>query len=262
MQREASVITASGQLTAARSARLDQLSHVLLAHARHTSGGVLRVAVTGITASGKSTLAAELVERILALGTPCFRVPVDGFHNPRAIRYRRGRESAEGYYRDAYDYALLTDCVLQPLGPGGDRRYTVRGFDIEADARVEDPRIEAPLGSIGILDASFLLRPELRDTFDYSIFVHTSFEEAESRGVRRDAAALGGEEQARRLYRTRYHEAQRIYLREAQPLKHADALFVNDDPSDPSLFLQHGATRSTPAQTRARSDWATRPRGG
>jgi len=222
----------------ARSARVDDLAKLLMARARHVGDGVLRVAVTGITASGKSTLAGELVERTVALGTPCFRVAVDGFHNPRAVRYRRGRESAEGYYRDAYDYGLLLEHVLRPLGPGGDRRYIERGFDVEADARVEAPRLQAARGSIGIFDASFLLRPEVRDAFDYRVFVQTSFEEAESRGVRRDAAALGGEDEARRLYRVRYHEAQRIYFREAHPLEHADVIFVIDDVANPVLFVR------------------------
>jgi uridine kinase len=42
----------------------------------------------------------------------------------------------------------------------------------------------------------------------------------------------------RRLYRVRYHEAQRIYFREAEPLKHADAVVANDDADDPVLFVR------------------------
>jgi uridine kinase len=225
-------------MSTTRASQLDSLIDVLLARAQRVSHGVLRVAVTGITASGKSTLATELTERIHARATQSFRLPVDGFHNPRAIRYRRGRDSAEGYYRDAYDYALLVERVLRPLGPGGDRRYVVRAFDVAADAKIDSPHVEAPLGSIGIFDASFLLRPEIRGAFDYRIFVQTTFEEAERRGVRRDAAALGGEDEARRLYRVRYHEAQRIYFREAEPLKHADALFINDDVENPVVYLR------------------------
>jgi uridine kinase len=131
--------------------------------------------------------------------------------------------------------------VLHPLGPGGDGSYVERVFDVEADAPVEGARLQAVPASVGIFDASFLLRPEIRDSFDYRIFVQTSFEEAEARGVLRDSAALGGDEKARRLYRSRYHEAQRIYFKEAKPLKYADALFINDDPADPVVFLQQRA---------------------
>lgn len=167
-----------------------ELAGVLTRHVR--PDGVLRAAVTGITACGKSTLATELQAAVAALGTPCIRLAVDGFHNPRAIRYRRGRDSAEGYYRDAYDYARLTELVLVPLGPGGSSRYAPRAFDLETDAPVEVALEAAPRGGVAVLDASFLLRPEIRDCFDYRIFVQARFEAAEARGVARDATALGG----------------------------------------------------------------------
>ncbi|HVE91513.1 MAG TPA: hypothetical protein VNE62_04300 [Actinomycetota bacterium] len=204
---------------------------------------VLRVAVTGITASGKSSIATALTEAVNAAGVFCLRLPVDGFHNPREVRYRRGRESAEGYYRDAYDYDSLIRHVLRPLGPGGDCTYVQRTFDLEAETSVWPQPMRAERGSIAVLDASFLLRPEIRDLFDYRVFVHTSFEVAEQRGVERDQAALGGPDEARRLYRQRYHEAQRIYFSEAQPWKHADALVVNEYPEQPILFFRSAATK-------------------
>jgi len=225
-------------MNTARATSIGLLADEVVKRSRRNPQGVLRVAVTGITASGKSTLAAELTGYLQARGIACFQVHVDGFHNARAIRHRRGRDSAEGYYRDAYDYPLLLERALHPLGPGGDRRYVARAFDVETDAKVDSPLLQAPPGSVGIFDASFLLRPEIRDAFDYRIFVQTSFERAEQRGVRRDAAALGGEEQARRLFRTRYHAAQRIYFQEAQPLQHSDVLFINDDLDHPLVFLR------------------------
>jgi uridine kinase len=237
MQRQR--VAQAGIMSEARRAVVRTLAELLLDRVRQRPAAVLRVAVTGITASGKSTLATELCTYALELGIHCARLPVDGFHNPRAIRYQRGRDSAEGYYRDAYNYALLKSRVLQPLAPNGSLSYTVRAFDLGADAPVDDPPEHAPPGSIVVLDASFLLRPEVREDFDYRIFVQTSFEVAEARGVQRDAIALGGEAEATRLYRTRYHEAQRLYFREARPLEHADAIVVNDDPNAPVLFTRH-----------------------
>jgi uridine kinase len=218
---------------------VDHLARILAERADRTIDQVLRVALTGITASGKSSLALALTRRLTDMGRACVRLPVDGFHNPRAIRYRRGRESAEGYYRDAYYYELLLAHVLRPLGPGGNRSYLAQAFDLETDTPVQAQPIVVEAGSIAILDASFLLRPEIRDHFDYRIFVQASFEVAEDRGVARDQESLGGIAEARRLYRQRYHEAQRIYFREAEPLKHVDALVVNDDLAHPVLFVRH-----------------------
>lgn len=196
-----------------------------------TLQGRLRVAVTGITASGKSTLADEIAANLEHRGRRVTRIPVDGFHHPREVRYERGRESAEGYYRDAYDYKLLIERVLVPLGPDGSGVYQPRSFDFGQDRGIDLDYVEAQQGEIFLLDASFLLRPEVVDSFDYRIFVHADFEHAEHRGVKRDAADLGGEEEARRLYRLRYHEAQLLYFREADPIRHADLVVHNNDPS-------------------------------
>jgi uridine kinase len=113
-----------------------------------------------------------------------------------------------------------------------------RVFDLEADTPVTAPPAKLLAGSVVVLDASFLLRPEIRAYFDYRIFVQTSFETAEARGIKRDMEALGGQIEAERLYRLRYHAAQRIYLAEANPLRFADALFINEDFDEPQLFVR------------------------
>ncbi len=54
----------------------------------------IRVAIDGVDAAGKTTLADELVSPMRALGRTVIRASVDDFHNPREIRYanrlRRG----------------------------------------------------------------------------------------------------------------------------------------------------------------------------
>ena len=46
------------------------------------------------------------------------RVSADDFLHPRAVRYRLGRHSPEGFFRDSYDLGALREYVLDPLGPG------------------------------------------------------------------------------------------------------------------------------------------------
>ena len=54
----------------------------------------IRVAIDGVDAAGKTTLADELVSPVRALGRTVIRASVDDFYNPREIRYanrlRRG----------------------------------------------------------------------------------------------------------------------------------------------------------------------------
>ncbi len=55
----------------------------------------IRVGVSGITASGKTTFANELAEEIKKRGLPVTRASIDDFHNPRLIRYAQGKKSAK-----------------------------------------------------------------------------------------------------------------------------------------------------------------------
>ena len=61
-------------------------------------GHPIRVAIDGVDASGKTALADELVPLIEERGRPVIRASVDGFHQPRSLRYQRGVNSPEGYY--------------------------------------------------------------------------------------------------------------------------------------------------------------------
>lgn len=128
-----------------RNRVLETIADILDKRATSLPARVLRVAVTGITASGKSTLAEELEQTLKRRGRNCVHIAVDDFHNPRDLRYRQGRESAEGYYFDAYNYPLLKKFVLEPLAAGGNLMYQAHGFDLETDTLItEEPKRPIP----------------------------------------------------------------------------------------------------------------------
>jgi uridine kinase len=87
-----------------------------------------------------------------------------------------GRSSPEGFYRDSYDYAALKATLLDPLKVGGSRRYRRAIFDVDADRPVDGIEEEAAAGSILLFDGIFLHRPELRDYWDFSIFLDVPWE--------------------------------------------------------------------------------------
>jgi uridine kinase len=225
---------------------VDRLAAAIGAAADRRPDRALRVAISGITGSGKTTLAAHLRLALVRHGRSVIAVRADDFHHPRAVRYRRGRESAEGYYRDAFDTALLRRSVLDPLDPGGDACIRMRGFDLERDVAIDEEPHRVRAGDIVLVEGSFLLRPELRGGFDYAVFVRASFETAERRGASRDAVALGSEDNARRLYRVRYHAAQRIHLDEIDVERDADAVFDTEDLERPVLRFRDDSAGSTP----------------
>ncbi|GHD99563.1 uridylate kinase [Defluviimonas sp. 20V17] len=216
-----------------RKTVLQELARRILAAG---AGGPLRVAIDGRTASGKTTLAYALAETIAALGRPVIQTSIDGFHRPRAERYARGRMSAEGYYYDARDLGAVRELLLDPLGPGGDRRYRTASFDLERDQPIDQPPSLAPEEAVLIVDGTFLMRPELAGAWDVTVFLSTTEAEAERRGLGRDADRLGGTAAARRLYAERYRPAFALYDRLCGPRARADIVVDNTDLVRPVLL--------------------------
>jgi hypothetical protein len=123
----------------------------------------VRVAVDGVDAAGKTTLADELAAR----GKAVVRAGIDGFGRPRADRCRRGELSPEGYYDDTSDYPALRANLLEPLGPGGSRRYRTGALDVRTDQpRAAPLLLLAPPDAVLVFDGVFLLRPQLNDACD------------------------------------------------------------------------------------------------
>lgn len=198
-------------------------------------GHPLRVGIDGVCGAGKSTFARALVERLLAMGIVAVHVDSDGFHHPRERRYRQGRDSARGYYEDAYDFERLVAEVLRPLGPGGSRRFATRVHELGSDRLVTNEYEVLPERSVAVFDATFIQRPELDGMWDLVVFLDTSEDAALARGIARDAAALGGVEAAALAYERRYLAACRIYLQERDPRARASFVIDNTDPASPVL---------------------------
>ncbi|MGD8455697.1 MAG: hypothetical protein PVF83_04865 [Anaerolineales bacterium] len=195
----------------------------------------IRVAIDGVDASGKTTLANELASLLEVVGRTVIRASIDGFHNPRAIRYQAGDTSPEGYYHHSFDYKALKAALLDPLGPGGTLLYRRRVFDFKTDHQISTPTEQAEWDEILLFDGVFLLRPELAGVWDYTIFVDVSFETSLKRALHRDQVLFGDTEEVSRRYTQRYIPGQRIYLRNCRPKDKAHAVLENDDPANPVL---------------------------
>jgi uridine kinase len=194
----------------------------------------LRVAVDGPPAVGKTTLADELALLLRSRGREVIRASTESFQLPRAQRYRRGEFSPEANYHDSFDYDTLRRVLLDPLGPDGDRRYQQAVYDLDTDTAVSQPATTGPADAVLLLDGVFLLRPELIDRWDLSIFVSAPFEQILDRARIRDLALLGSTAEVERRFRTRYIPAQKLYFAAARPADHADIIMHNDEPRRPA----------------------------
>ena len=191
--------------------------------------------IDGSCGAGKSWFARDLAAAVTEQGRPVVHIDSDGFHHVRDRRYRQGRDSARGYYEDAYDFDSLVERVLRPLGAGGTGIYAVKVHDLASDAVVDDPTATAPRDAVVIFDATFIQRDGLRSLWDEVIYLHADEDAAMARGVARDSAAMGGHDAARAAYESRYMAACRIYLDEQAPRARASIVIDNTDPDEPSV---------------------------
>lgn len=160
------------------------------------------------------------------------RVSIDGFHNPREVRYRRGRGDPEGFFRDSYDYAAFQELVLAPSAPGGDGRYVGAVYDVEADRPMSAaPRIAEPR-SVLLVDGIFLHRPELVDAWDYSVWLEVPFAISIPRGAERGY----GDPDPNAPSNVRYVDGQRLYIAECDPAARATVVVDNADLDAPRVL--------------------------
>jgi uridine kinase len=188
--------------------------------------GRVMVAIDGPTASGKTTFADDLAVAWRAVGGDVFRASVDDFLRPRAQRYARGRDSAEGRYHDSYDYALLRRVLLDPFRMGGSTGFELRAFDREADRPFVADWTTAGEDAVLLMDGSYLNRPELRGVWNAVVWLDADPSERERRIEARDGLAPGSPTAAR------YTGAFDLYAR-TDPRTAATILVENTDPQAP-----------------------------
>lgn len=195
----------------------------------------LRVGINGVDGSGKTYLADELAAVIQ--DRTVIRASIDGFHNPREVRYQKGRNSPEGYYYDSFNEQELIDVLLKPLGPSGNRIYKTAVFDHKSDGRVDAPTKTANTDDILLVDGIFLFRPELQNYWDVKIFLDVPFATSIERAVERDGK--GRESDEMKMQHERYVPGQELYFAESRPKEQAHIIIDNSDFLNPSFTLHN-----------------------
>jgi uridine kinase len=201
----------------------------------------VRVGIDGVDGVGKTTLANELAEAVARHGRHVIRAGVDGFHFPRNVRYRRGRNSPEGYFRDSFNYSALITVLLDPLSPGGARRYRRAVFDYRVDSEVDTPFETAGENSILLFDGVFLHRPELQSYWDFSLFLDAPFDVTIPRAAARDGSSPDVNTPANQ----RYVDGQRLYLEVCEPRRAATVVINNEDLASPVVLTVPWLDRPT-----------------
>ncbi|WNF28757.1 uridine kinase [Streptomyces sp. C11-1] len=195
--------------------------------------GRLLVGIDGFTAAGKTSFGHELGAEIAKSGRPVLRATLDDFKNPWKDRHLYDRESGEGYYRNAYDYATAKRLLLDPCRSPEAASCALCSIDPLTQKGHAADRTPLTPDSVLIVDGVFAFLPEIDAYWDFRIWMDVDAELSVRRGAERDQDWAGSDAEA--IHRDRYLAAERIYLDEVDPLPGMDALIDNTDFARPRL---------------------------
>ena len=221
-----------GDSSDARALEVHDLISKLSDQVTRQAGLRVLVGVDGPDAAGKTTLADALAKR---LPGSVLRASIDGFHQPREHRLRRGALSPEGYYHDSFDYEALSRLLLEPFR-SGKREAVVRAFDFRRETEVPGGPVLIEDSAVLVFDGVFLLRPELRALWDLRIYLHVAQDVTLARAHERDLDLFGSEADIDLRYRERYLPGQALYRAEADPSAAADVVIDNTEPAAPVIL--------------------------
>jgi hypothetical protein len=128
------------------------------------------VAVDG--AVGAAAFGRELVAALERAGHTSVFASIDDFVQPKAPG-EIGRHASQDYYERRYDYATFRRVLVDPFRLGGSAGFVVAAFDESASRAIEPVWRTAAADAILVVAGPFLARPELRGTFNYTIFLET-----------------------------------------------------------------------------------------
>ncbi|MDB5283527.1 MAG: hypothetical protein JWO06_2602 [Bacteroidota bacterium] len=194
------------------------------------------IAVDGVDGAGKTFFAQQLKTSIGEEGKDVVLITIDGFHNPKNVRYRQGKDSPSGFYHDSYDYDSFIANVILPFKEG--RQYITKVFDVEQDKPVVEKPKEVPQNAVLIVEGIFLNRPELSAFWDYSIYLDVSLETSLARNIERSDIGNDVEQikEVERKFFSRYRPGQEMYILQADPMFKASIVIDNNDYLNPRII--------------------------
>jgi uridine kinase len=198
------------------------------------SDRALLVAISGIDAAGKGSLATRLSTNLTRLGLSVATIGIDPWQTSPALR-QEADDPAEHFYLHGYRFDHLFDRVIEPLRTNRAIDLDVELLDPHADRRYR-ARLRHEAIDVIVLEGIFLFKRELRDRYDVSVWVECSFPTALERAIVRNQEGLP-EERLVADYERIYFPAQRLHLDADRPREFADFHFPNQLQRPPGQIL-------------------------
>ncbi|MCU1426590.1 MAG: hypothetical protein JWL83_590 [Actinomycetia bacterium] len=195
----------------------------------------LRIAIDGLTAAGKTSLGHELAHGLARRGRPVLRASLDDFKRPWRERHLYDRESAEGYYRNAFDCEAACRLLLDRSSPTADGLVALCSIDPLTQIDHSEVKTAMPANAVLIVDGVFAYRPEINSYWDLRVWVEIDAELSVRRGMERDADMVGDADEAEALHRDRYLAGELLYMNDVDPTSFVEVIVDNTDFDRPRL---------------------------
>ncbi|MEM6892680.1 MAG: AAA family ATPase [Bacteroidota bacterium] len=185
-------------------------------------GSIGKVGIDGFCASGKTTIAHELKKRLQDMQRVVVSATSDDFMNPPEIRWRLGKDSPLGFYKDAIDFDAIARELLFPLGKEGNKKYRTSTYDVQKSKTNYSEQKRADPETVLIFDGLFLQVPQLRNFWDMVIYVEANYDTCILRAKERNQEKRHSQNEIEQAYLKRYVLGFELYLQEIDPRNKAD----------------------------------------
>jgi uridine kinase len=183
------------------------------------------VAISGIDASGKGHLAANIADRLQMEGLKVALIGADDWLNLPDVCINRDNRAGH-FYEHAMRFGEMFERLIIPLKEKREISFIADCADAKATAY---RKRQYDFGDIDIilLEGIFLLKPAYRHHFDLTVWIDCSFEVALKRAIERGQEGLPPAETIK-VFKTIYFPAQLIHLARDNPREAAGYIFTND----------------------------------
>jgi uridine kinase len=203
----------------------ETIDRILLRRAEVPEHRSLLVGISGIDASGKGYIAAQIEAHLGQRAVASAVINVDGWLNLPDKRFSQSTP-AQTFYESAIRFDQFFSELLIPLR---DQKsiYLVADFAEETACQYRKHVYDIKSVGITLVEGIFLFKQAHRSPFDLAIWVECSFPTALARAIERGQERLTPAKTIA-AYETIYFPAQRIHFERDDPRVTADLMLDND----------------------------------
>ncbi|MEY8416270.1 hypothetical protein [Tissierella praeacuta] len=192
---------------------------------KYDSGKTIIVGIDGLGGAGKSAITELLKTQLQNSNYYPVVLHIDDFIYPRYIRYDEFKEEWYCYYNIQWRYDYLIKEILLPVREGIEIDKQVELYEKENDLYILE-QIKIPQGSILLIEGIFLQRKEIKEYFDYMVYIELPKDIRLSRVINRDTY-IGDDKDIKLKYERRYFPAEDKYIKDYCPAENADFVLEN-----------------------------------